>query len=96
MERPMVDFFTRLRVRKSVLKRTTPRKALPEAVLYVEWLSGEASRRLLDAGCNEHVLTDDVIQSNYKLVNNAQAKKLIESHWQDEVAKAGEPVRKQP
>jgi hypothetical protein len=89
----MADFFTRLRVRRSVLKRTTRRKSLPEAVLYLEWLGGEASRRLLDVERQEHVLTDDVIQSNYKLVSNAQAKKLIASHWQDEAAQAGEPVR---
>ena len=92
----MSDFFDRLRVRKSVLKRTTKRKELPEAVLYVEWLSGEARRRLLDVARNEHVLNDDVIQSNYKLVSNAQAKKLIASHWKDDVATPQQPVRKEP
>lgn len=89
------DFFDRLRVRKSVLKRTTKRKELPEAVLYVEWLSGEARRRLLDAERKEHVLADDVVQSNYKLVNNAQAKKLIASHWKEDVAAPQKPVRKE-
>ena len=91
----MSNFFERLRVRKSVLKRTTKRKELPEAVLYVEWLSGEARRRLLDAERTEHVLTDDVIQSNYKLVSNAQAKKLIASHWQADVGEPQKPMRKE-
>lgn len=89
------DFFSRLRIRKSVLKRTTKRKELPEAVLYVEWLSGEARRRVLDAERKEHVLTDDVVQSNYKLVSNAVAKKLIESHWKADVGEPQKPVRKE-
>lgn len=91
----MSDFFSRLRVRKSVLKRTTKRKELPEAVLYVEWLSGEARRKVLDAEGGEHLLTDDVVQSNYKLVSNAQAKKLIDAHWKDHVVAPQPPVRKE-
>ena len=91
----MNDFFTRLRVRKSVLKRTTKRKELPEAVLYVEWLSGEARRRVLDAERKSHVFTDDVIQSNYKLVSNAVAKKLVASHWKEDVGEPQKPVRKE-
>jgi hypothetical protein len=91
----MSDFFDRLRIRKSVLKRTTKRKELPEAVLYLEWLSGEARRRLLDVARKEHLLADDVIQSNYKLVSNAQAKKMIASHWKEDVAAPQQPVRKE-
>ena len=92
----MADFFDRLRVRKSVLKRTTKRKELPEVVLYLEWLGGEARRRVLDAEGGEHVLTDDVVQSNYKLVSNAQAKKLIATHWKGDVAAKQQPVRNEP
>lgn len=91
----MSDFFARLRVRKSVLKRTTKRKELPEAVLYVEWLGGEARRRVLDTDRKEHLLTDDIVQSNYKLVSNAEAKKLIASHWKEDVATPQQPVRKE-
>ena len=89
----MSDFFTRLRIRKSVLKRTTKRKELLEAVLYLEWLGGEAKRRVLDAARQEHVLTDDVIQSNYKLVSNTEAKKLIAAHWQADMGEPKKPVR---
>jgi hypothetical protein len=89
------DFFDRLRVRKSVLTRTTKRKELPEAVLYLEWLSGESRRRCLDAERKEHLLTDDVVQSNYKLVSGGQAKKLIASHWTEDVGAPQKPVRKE-
>jgi hypothetical protein len=89
----MSDFFARLRVRRSVLKRTTKRKDLPEAVLYLEWLSGEAKRKVLDGAGQEHVFADDLLQSNFKLVNNAEAQKLIDAHWKKHVAEPQAPVR---
>ena len=90
----MNEFFDRLRMRRSVLKRTTKKKELPEAVLYLEWLGGETSRKVMDPEGTEQVLTDHVLESNYKLVSNAEAKKLIAAHWSKQVAKPQEPVRK--
>ncbi len=91
----MADFFSRLRVRRSVLKRTTKRKDLPPAVLYLEWLSGENSRRVMGPDGQAHVFTDDLLQSHFKLVSNTEAQRLIEAHWQKEIAPTQEPVRKE-
>ena len=65
----MSEFFDRLRMRRSVLKRTTRRKDLPEAVLYLEWLGGEMSRKVMDPEGNKQVITDHLLESNFKLVN---------------------------
>jgi len=75
------DFFGKLRPYKTVLKRTRPRHELPTQLLYVDWLSGEGKRKLLDLEGNEHVITDKVLQSNYKMTTGASAKKLIQEHW---------------
>ena len=77
------DFFGKLRPYKSVLKRTRPRHELPTTLLYVDWLSGEGKRKLFDSEGNEHVITDKLLQSNYKLSTGAAAKKLIKEHWAD-------------
>ena len=77
------DFFGKLRPYKSVLKRTRPRHELPTQLLYVDWLAGEGKRKLVDMQGAEHVLTDKVLQSNYKLSTGAAAKALIKEHWAD-------------
>lgn len=77
----MNDFLSKARAQKSVLKRTRPSQELPSPVLYMEWLAGEARRKVLDTDGKEHVLSDLVVQSNYKLVTGAQAKELIAKHW---------------
>lgn len=77
----MNDFLTKARARRSVLKRTSGPTDLPSPILYMEWLSGEAKRRVLDTAGKEHLLTDNVLQSNYKLVTGSQAKTLIDEHW---------------
>tara|TARA_Y100001934_G_C12364257_1_gene782530 strand:+ start:1752 stop:2024 length:273 start_codon:yes stop_codon:yes gene_type:complete len=75
------DFLGKLRPYKSVLKRTRPKNELPTELLYIDWLSGESKRKLLDVAGNEHVLTDKILQSNYKLSTGAAAKALIKEHW---------------
>ena len=90
----MTDFFKKARSRRTVLKRTRPSPDLPPALLYLEWLSVEGKRKVLDPDGEEQVLSDKVIMSNYKIVTKAEAKKLIAAHWEDHVAKAQEPVRK--
>jgi len=75
------DFLGKLRPYKSVLQRTRPRHELPTQLLYVDWISGEGKRKLLDLEGNEHVITDKLLQSNYKLTTGASAKKLIKDNW---------------
>ena len=77
----MNDFLSKARANRSVLKRTRGPNDLPTPVLYVEWLSGEMRRKVLDTTGKEHLLTDKVLQSSYKLVTGAQAKDLIAEHW---------------
>ena len=77
----VADFFSKLRIQKSVLKRTRKRDDLPREALYVEWLSGEGRRKVLDTRGKEHLITDKVLQSNYKLATGSDAKKLIATHW---------------
>lgn len=92
----MDDFFSKLRARRSVLTRTRKRTELPTAVLYLEWVGGEAKRKLLDPEGNEHTLSDTVIQSNYKVASKSQAKALIEKHWAEAVAPKQTPVSHPP
>ena len=75
------DFFSKLRIQKSVLKRTRKRDDLPREALYIEWLAGEGKRKVLDTRGKEHLITDKVLQSNFKLATGADAKKLIATHW---------------
>lgn len=77
----MNDFLNKARAMKTVLKKTRSRSDLPSPVLYMEWLSGEAKRRVIDTQGAEHMLADAVVQSNYKLVTGGQAKELIAEHW---------------
>lgn len=86
----MNDFLSKARAMRSVLKKTRTRSDLPSPVLYVEWLSGENKRRVLDTAGTEHRITDAVLQSNYKLVTGGQAKELIAEHWAKQAAAAGE------
>ena len=90
----MADFFDKARARRTVFKRTGKSKNLPSAVLYLEWLGSEGKRKVLDTERQEHTLTDTVIQSNYKFVGKSEAKKLIEAHWEKDVAERQIPVRK--
>lgn len=90
----MNDFFSKVRSRRTVLKRTRPSPELPPAVLYLEWLNVEGKRKVLDPEGNEHVLTDKVLMSNFKIVSKTEANKLIEAHWKDQIAKVQEPARK--
>ena len=90
----MTDFFGNVRARRTVFKRTRPGPDLPAAALYLEWLSRERKRKVLDPDGAEHLLADTVIQSHYKIVSKSESKKLIEAHWKDEVAAAQTPLRK--
>jgi hypothetical protein len=90
----MADFFAKVRSRRTVLKRTRPSSELPPAILYLEWLNTEGKRKVLDPEGKEHVLTDKVIMSNYKIVNKGKAEELIKAHWAEQAAKAQEPLRK--
>ena len=90
----MSVFFDRAKARRSVFKRTRKRDDLPEAILYLEWIGGEAKRKVLDPEGAEHVLSDTVIESHYKMASKPEAKKLIASHWAKQVADKQEPVRK--
>ncbi len=87
------DFFSRLRARRSALVRTRPRPNLPAAALYLEWLPGASSRKLLDVDGKEHVLADGVIQSNYRLAHGAEGEALIAKHWAKAAPPPQEPVR---
>ena len=74
-------FFEKLRPYKTVLQRTRPRHELPVAALYVRTLVGEGKHQVLDAGSAEHLITDKLLESNYKMATGATAKKLIKEHW---------------
>ena len=89
------DFFSKLRVRRSVLKRTGKFSELPEKVLYVEWLSNEGKRKVLDVEGKEHAITDRKMQSNYKMATRRAAKKMIAEHWSDAQLPVVEQVRKE-
>ena len=75
------SFLEKLRPFKTVLKRTSSRQEFRTELLYVEWLTGEGKRKLLDYGGGEHVLTDKELESNYKMATGGAAKKLIKEHW---------------
>lgn len=77
----MQSFLDRMQTRRSVLKRTRGRPDLPALVLYLETVSGQPKRRVVDAEGKEHVLDESVLQSQYKLVTGAQAKDLHARHW---------------
>jgi hypothetical protein len=79
----ILSFLEKLRPYKSVVRRTRAKADLPEELLYADWLGGEGSRKMIDLQGNEHVITDKVLQSNYKLATGAYAKKLIKEHWAD-------------
>lgn len=88
----MNDFLTKARARRSVLKRTRGRSDLPSPVLYMEWLSGEMKRRVIDVEGHEHLLADAVVQSYYRLVTGGQAKDLIAAHWASITTESGLPA----
>ncbi|MBI5511066.1 MAG: hypothetical protein HY903_20075 [Deltaproteobacteria bacterium] len=89
----MADMLGKLRPRRTVLIRTTKKADLPEAALYVEWLGGEMSRKVLDAEHKEHVVTDQILLSNYKIAGGPEAEKLIATHWKKDQPKKQAPVR---
>lgn len=90
----MNDMLQKLRPRRTVLKRTTKKADLPEAALYIEWLGGEMSRKLLDTAKKEHILSDQLLLSNYKVVGGTEAEKLIGEHWETEQPQKQATVRK--
>ena len=67
---------------------------LPEAALYVEWLGGEMSRKLIDAAHKEHVVTDQLVLSNFKIASGAEAEELIAEHWKKDQPKKQAQARK--
>ena len=89
----MTDMLQKLRPRRTVLIRTTKKTDLPESVLYVEWLGGEMSRKVLDAEHKEHVLTDQILLSNYKISGGPEAETLIAKHWTQDQPKPQKPAR---
>lgn len=58
----------------------------------MEWLAGEGKRRVLDTRGKEHLITDKVLQSNFKLATGADAKKLIAAHWPKVEEEASSPA----
>ena len=74
-------FFRNIRPRKSVLKRTRPRADLPQYVLYLGELVGQNQRRVVGPTGEEKVLTDKIVESNYKLVSGPEAEALVQEHW---------------
>lgn len=89
----MTDILQKLRPRRTVLKRTTKKAELPEAALYLEWLGGEMSRKVVDTAKKEHILSDQLLLSNYKIASSAEAEKLIAEHWKTEQPKKQATVR---
>jgi hypothetical protein len=83
----MVGMLEKLRPRRTVLIRTTNKADLPESALYVEWLGGEMCRKLLDVAHKEHILTDQILLSNYKIAGGPEAEKLIAEHWKKDQPK---------
>lgn len=81
----MSDFLKALQARRSVLKRTKPKADLPALALYMEALSGEMKRRVLDEQGGEHLITDKMIQSYYRVLPGSQAKELIAQHWASQI-----------
>ena len=77
------DFFSKLQAYRTVLTRTRPRNELPTQVLYLEWLAGQGKRRVIDTEGNEHVITDKMLQSNYKMATGSSSKKIISQYWAD-------------
>ncbi len=77
----MPGMLDKLRPRRTVLIRTTKKADLPEAALYIEWLGGEMSRKLLDAAHKEFVVSDQDLLSNFKIASGPEAEKLIGEHW---------------
>jgi len=77
----MPGMLDKLRPRRTVLIRTTKKDDLPEAALYIEWMGGEMSRKLVDSHHKEHVVTDQVILSNFKIASGPEAEKLVAAHW---------------
>ena len=89
----MPGMLDKLRPRRTVLIRTTKKADLPEAALYVEWLGGEMSRKLLDATHKEHVVSDQDLLSNYKIAGGPEAEKLITEHWKKDKPKKVEQAK---
>jgi hypothetical protein len=83
----MAGMLDKVRPRRTVLIRTTKKADLPETALYVEWLGGQMSRKLLDAEHKEHILSDDLLLSNYKIAGGPEAEKLIVEHWKKDQPK---------
>jgi hypothetical protein len=77
----MATMLDKMQTKRTVLKRTRSRADLPALVLYLETVSGQPKRRVLDADGKEHLIDESVLQSQYKLVTGPQAKDLIDKHW---------------
>jgi hypothetical protein len=90
----MQDFLSKARARRSVMKKTRGPASLPSPVLYMEWLSGEMKRRVLDVKGVDHLLLDATLQSNYKLLTGPQAKELLAKHWPQMQATPALPAAK--
>ena len=90
----MADLLDKMRARRTVLIRTTKRPDLPESALYLEWLGGQASRKVLGADHKEHILTDAIVRSNFKLASGPEAEVLVTQHWGNDVAEPQQPIRK--
>jgi hypothetical protein len=74
-------FFRNIRAKKSVLRRTRPRPELPQYVLYLGELVGQNQRRVVGPAGEEKILSDKVVESNYKLVSGPEAEDLVKAHW---------------
>ena len=91
----IATLFQKMRVGRTVLKRTRANNEFPPFVLYTGALLSEHGRQLLDAHGKEHRLSDKIIESNYKIIGKSESKRLIAAHWSEDVAPPREPVRKQ-
>lgn len=88
----MATLLDKMQTRKTVLKRTRTRADLPALVLYLETVSGQPKRRVLDSEGKEHVIDESVLQSQYRLVSGGQAKELIDKHWPHQKQPPGKPA----
>ncbi len=67
---------------KSVLQRTKPGKDLPRLVLYVGIAPAGYAVRAPEG--TEHVLTQQVLASHYKVASGKKAAALMQEHWPPE------------
>ena len=92
----MKNFLEKLRANRTVLKRTKNIPGLPKLAIYVEWLSGQFKRRVIDELGQSYDIDDNIMQSAYKMVTGGQARVLIGKYWSALQQAASEAVSAVP